>query len=187
MNRSTSSRTEQVLSKIRRSGVFREHVAMEASTGWPIPVGCRWEGRDAAGLLVPVFATRPRPGGGVDLFPPFAGITAIYPSGLVAVFRDHRFETPDGLPTNFDSPVGSFPHAEASGTIGGYQERRRQVLACYDELLDAIGRRSTMTDGWWDDFAAILAPLLEPGLVPSYRAMNDSFFAKLFSHTSPPR
>lgn len=178
-------RSQRLLAEVRRGQLFRGTVAAEAELGWPIPLVRKTGTGTGAGsgtavfLTVPAFRTRPRPEGGLDLLPPFAHLTLAWPTGQVVALLDHRFEHPWPGPVDLTSPVGTFPHPGLPREAGTYRQFRSTAFAYYDELCAALAERRALPPAWWRRFADVLAPLLEPGLVPFYRVLGPKFIARI--------
>lgn len=105
-------------------------------------------------------------------------VTLAMPKGEVVAFEnlmyDERFEDMD-----FSKPVGLFRHESIRDlSKQAYAEERERLLSMYDKVINAL-----LNDG--DYFAedeeamrALLCKLIEPSLVPQYRALDVDFYEK---------
>jgi hypothetical protein len=151
-----------LLHDVRRSALFRERVAMEAGIGWPIP------GRRATAvhLRLPVFGFH-HDRGETILYPPFGVLGVDYRTGVPTDYRELRYTGPL-------TPVGTFPHAAVRGPAGNYIRDRARLLARYDELCDALSEGTAFAAK--REFGELLGRLVEPGLLPHYRALGREFY-----------
>lgn len=75
--------------------------------------------------------------------------------------------------------VGTFPHsAIAHLSISQYLERRYELLAMYDVLLNALANDEGLSPEWCASFSNLLHQLMEPALEPYYRALGPKFFER---------
>lgn len=110
------------------------------------------------------------------LTPPFAVITADWVSGRVVEYRDLRYQPPD---PNLDwtNPCGHFPHAAiADLKVEDYKQQRDILLREYDTLLETLLSNSDFSLAWSERFSILLSRLIEPELLPYYRALGKRFF-----------
>lgn len=166
-----TSRTEQLITEVRSTPLFRQLVPLEASVGWPIPV----RAGDHAYLTLLLYATAPADGGAAIL-PPFAQVTLDWATGQVVEYVSYAYRHP--LP---DAPregaIGTFPHNAVEGlTRGQYLERRGELLEAYDRVLDAVATGAPIPPYEAAAFGRLLRQLLEPALEPYYRAISPQFF-----------
>ena len=174
----TRSQTEELLARARRSRWFRENVAMESTTGWPVPV-TRSSGWEATCFLtVPLFGTRSRDGGGLDVLAPHASFTVQWPSGRLVAFSDHRFANP-APDLDPGEVVGAFPHDGLPATTGEYLRLRSAGMSAYDGLLAVLTSGAPAGEAEWQRFVGAVGPLVEPGLAPFYRAVDPGFAARV--------
>jgi hypothetical protein len=155
---------------VRRTPAFRQAVPQEAGVGWPLP--SRRDGK--AYLTLPFFGMPPRAdAGSIPLFAPFAAMTLEWRTGTLVAYRDLRYER---LWEPIEDPVGTFPHeAVARLRRSEYLERRGQLLAMYDELLDTLAAGGSFDAAWSARFSELLRTLMEPALVPYYGALAPKF------------
>jgi hypothetical protein len=169
----TKSKTEELMKDIRQHPIYRQLVPMEAGVGWPIPL--RKEGK--VYVTLPFFGmTRTPEKGKTILSPPFAALTLSYPHQVVVEYVNLRFRNPlPELP--WEGQVGTFPHpAVAQMKVSEYLEKRSELLAMYDEMLDKLAKGATFAPEWEARFKALLNLLMEPSLEPYYRALSPKFF-----------
>lgn len=166
------SRTESLLARVRRSLIFRELIPAEAGIAWPVPV----RRGDRALMQLAAFGQRARPGGGVDLYPPFATLTLEWSTARPVEYRDLRIERPETP----NGPIGTFPHAAIRGTSAAYVAKRRELLGLYDELFERLATPAQHpTDALDARFCELLALLIEPPLEPYLRALAPDFLARV--------
>lgn len=174
------SRTAEAMANVRRTPLFRSLVPMEAGVGWPIPVvpSGRLDG-DAVTMKLPLFGMQPAPEPGVaaHLYAPFATVSLDWKTLRIVEYVDlrHKGVWPDAV---WEQSVGSFPHDAVSVSRGEYLARRAALLDRYDELFGMLAQRREPSVEWSQDFADLLAALVEPGLLPFLRQLGPKFFTK---------
>lgn len=119
-------------------------------------------------LRLPMFGFGRRDGRTL-LYPPFGMLTVAHPSGVPLDYEDLR----RGRPTE---PVGTFPHAAVRGPAGDYARDQRRLLALYDPLCDTLRDGAPFTEE--REFAALLARVVELGLLPHYRGLGAEFYER---------
>jgi hypothetical protein len=169
----TLCKTEQMMISVRKMPIFRQLIPQEAGIGWPIPL--RKEGK--------IYVTLPFYGytsqkGETSLFPPFATLTLNWANLMPVEYVNLRFRNPaPNLP--WEGQIGTFPHeAIAQITRGEYLEKRRELLAMYDEMLDNLSQNQPFTEEWNQRFSETLRLLIEPALEPYYRVLGEKFFER---------
>ncbi len=168
----TKPKIENLMEDIRKTSLFRQLVPMEAQSGWPIPQ--RKDGK--VYVTLPFFAARTQGKGQTALFPPFAKITLDWSNKMVVEYVNFRYSSP-WPEANWEKQVGTFPHPEiAQMTVGEYQEKRRQLLAMYDKMLEKLTQGKPFSPQWKEGFSQLLRTLMEPSLEPYYRALGSKFF-----------
>jgi hypothetical protein len=174
-----TSRMEELMKNIRKTPLFRQLVPQEAGIGWPIPL--RKAGNKMY-VILPFFGlARPRDGSQTALYPPFATLTLDWANQMPMEYVNLRFRNPwpEG---KWEEQVGTFPHlAVAQLTVDQYKEKRRELLAMYDELMELLAQGSTIAPEWRARFGQLLRLLMEPGLEPYYRALGPKFFEHFLS------
>jgi hypothetical protein len=166
------SRTEQLVKDIRKLPIFQQLIPMEAGIGWPIPV--RKEGQLYVKLL---FFGQSRAEGrqGVALFPPLATMTLNWKNGVVVEYVNLRFQNP-APELNWQDRAGIFPHlAVKQMSVSEYKQKRQELYAMYDSLLDTLDRGGSRSPEEDRKFAELFTMLLEPSLTPYYRAIAGKF------------
>lgn len=162
----------EVMKKIRRTPLFRELVPMEAGVGWPIPV--RKQGQ--VYVTFPFFGYSAKGKGETELRPPFATITLDWNTKRPVEYVNLRFRNPwpEG---KWNEPAGTFPHeAIAKKTGEEYLELRTELLGLYDELIAKLAAAEPVPESLDRRFGELLRLLIEPSLVPFYRALGPRFF-----------
>jgi len=169
-----TSRMEELMTSIRKTPLFRQLVPQEAGIGWPIPL--RKAGKKMY-VILPFFGlARPKDESRAALYPPFATLTVNWSNQMPVEYVNLRFRNPwpEG---QWEGQVGTFPHsAVARLTVAQYQEKRRELLAMYDELMGLLAQGSAIAPEWRAHFGQLLRLLVEPGLEPYYRALGPKFF-----------
>jgi hypothetical protein len=169
-------RAEAMMAWLRRTDAFRELIPADAALGWPAvePRG------DDVLLTMPVFAQQRAPGGGVELFPPFATLTVAWDPPRISGYLDLR--TADGWTADLERPAGTFPHAALGDSERAYLALRRELFERYDELCRALAAHREPSSAAADELSRLLRILLEPGLEPYYRRLAPAFFDR---HLAP--
>ena len=172
------SKTEQLMKEIRRQPIFRQLIPMEAAVGWPIPV--RRDG--AVYVTLPFYGySRTKEKGRTMLYPPLATITLAWSNQKPVEYVNLRFRNPQPA-LKWDAQVGVFPHSAVAGlTVGQYLEKRGELLAMYDEMLETLAGGGGFSDEWTARFGALLRRLMEPSLEPYYRALAPGFFDRFLA------
>ena len=164
-------KTELLLQDVRKMPLFRQIVPLEAAIGWPIPL--RKDGK--VYITLPFYGCTPKKGQ-TSLFPPFATLTLDWANLMPVEYVNLRFRNP-ALDLNWEGQIGTFPHpAIAQITRGEYLEKRRELLAMYDEMFDNLSQNTPFTLEWNQQFSETLRLLIEPSLEPYYRVLGGKFF-----------
>jgi hypothetical protein len=172
-------RSEALCRELRRSRVFHQLVPMESGIGWPLPVVTVQDGAPRVYARMPLFALRPDPAGGADVFPPFATVSADWSTGRLVEYTDLRFKEPYRSRREWSRPVGRFPHPAVAGlTTVAYLDLRTRLFGLYDELFDELARGRHPAGGWSMEFGSLLGRLLEPALTPHYRQLAPKFLGR---------
>ena len=162
-------KTEKLMQDVRKMPLFRQLIPLEAAVGWPIPL--RKEGK--VYVTLPFFGCSPQKGQTL-LFPPFATLTLNWANLMPVEYVNLRFRNP-APDLNYSGQVGTFPHpAIAQITRGEYLEKRRELLAMYDEMLDNLLQNNPFTPDWNQRFSETLRLLIEPSLEPYYRVLGGN-------------
>jgi hypothetical protein len=165
------SRTGALLQEVRRQPLFRQLVPMEAGIGWPIPV----RRKPRVYLRLPLFGLH-REDGRTLLSPPFATVTVDTDTGRPAEYQDLRFTRPWD-PAGQPPSVGEFPHdAVRAMSTGDYAKARERLLECYDGLVASLVDDSPFVE--LEEFAELLGRLVEPSLLPYFRALGPRFYER---------
>jgi hypothetical protein len=171
----TSSRTELLIKGVRKMPFFRQTVPQEAGVGWPIPL--RKEGKIY--VTLPFFGFSPTAAAGkTQLYPPLAIATLDWSNQLLVEYVNLRFRPP-APELDWTKQVGTFPHPAVSQiTVAQYRQLRQELLTMYDQMFDLLGQNNPLAPEWSQRFAELLNTLVEPPLIPYYRALNPKFFAR---------
>ncbi len=164
----------QVMQDIRRMPLVRQLVPQEAGISWPMPL--RKEGRIYVTFaFFGMFYQQEQQQ--TALFPPFATLTLNRVNLLPVEYVNLRFRNP--WPAgNWEAQADIFPHAGlAHLSIGQYQQKREELLSMYDEMMATLAEGGTFAPEWTAAFRRLLRLLMEPGMVPFYRALAPRFFA----------
>lgn len=167
------SRTRELRSELRSSPLIRHLVPQEAALGWPFP-----ESSDAALFVsfIAFGALRAQGGGrGTDIYPPLALLTVRWPTGEVVEYRDLRAR--GSLATDGRTPIGRFPHRAALG-VGGraaFTAMQAELFGLYDVLLNGLAAGAGLESRAEERMRGLFAVLLEPALLPAYRALAPRF------------
>lgn len=172
------NRTEESLKHIRKMPLFQQLIPMEAGVGWPIPL--RRNGK--LYVKLPFFGQVPTgEKGKIALYPPFATITLNWSSFVAVEYVDLRFQNP-ASELDWETQVGTFPHpAVKQMTVEEYKQKRRELLAMYDGLLDTLARGGSRSPDQDTEFSHLFSTLLEPPLIPYYRVLGEKFIARFLT------
>lgn len=166
-------RTEQLIKAIRKTPMFRENIPMEAAIGLPIPL--RKAGK--LYLILPCYGALPKVEDNIPLYPPFATITVDWSSQIPVEYINLRKNNP-APELQWSEQVGTFPHeAIRNMKVKEYIEKRRELLAMYDEMFDILSGDNSFSQEWTSRFRSLLSILIEPSLEPYYRALAPKFFS----------
>jgi len=163
---------EKIVKDIRKTPLFRQVVPMEAVTGWPIPL--RKNGR--VFIILPFYGAQNKEKGKTILYPPLALITVDCITMVVVEYISTRFKNswPDG---NWETAAGYFPHEAISKmTIREYKNLKQQLMGLYDILIKCLIDGTELDAEVDAKFSEILGILMEPNLIPFYKAIRPSFF-----------
>lgn len=167
--------TEQTMDDMRKMPLFRQLVPAEAGIGWPVPL--RKENRIY--VTFPFFGKSSKgEEGKTVLYPPIATLTldwaTLVPVEYVALRFNHPW--PEG---NWEAPLGTFPHpAIAQVSVAQYKAKRSELLALYDEMFRRLAQNQPFPVDWKTRFSTLLSLLIEPPLVPYYRALAPRFYER---------
>ena len=168
-----TSRTAGLMDGLRSMPLFRQLVPMESMINWPLPKRQRpaWDGRTAVYLtfLLSGFRRPARRGDPTELLPPFATLTLNWANGAPVEYSDLRYRRP--WPITDPPPVvgGSHTRPSAASAWASTWPPALRLGELYDGLVENLLSGS----GWAGDqeFAALFSRIVEPGLVPYYRAI----------------
>jgi len=163
-------KTEKLMQDVRKMPLFHQVIPLEAAIGWPIPL--RKEGK--VYVTLPFYGCTPQKGQTL-LFPPFSTLTLNWANLMPVEYVNLRFRNP-APNLNWEGQIGTFPHeAIAQITRGEYLEKRRELLAMYDEMFVMLIEGVSFSTDWYDRFNEQLRLLIEPALEPYYRALAPKF------------
>jgi hypothetical protein len=173
-----------LIESVRRMPLYRQLIPQEAGIGWPLPV--RVGGRGGTLYVTLPFFGYTNTNGQTRLFPPFATLTLTWANGLPVEYVDLRYRNP--LPEiDWKSEAGSFPHAAvASLKVCEYEEAKAEFFLLYDEMLDRLSRGEPLSQTASARFSELMRLLIEPPLVPFYRALAPKFFDRFLVTQSAP-
>ena len=105
-------------------------------------------------------------------------VTAEIPEKKIVEFRDLYFE-PMFAKLDFDKPVGLFRH-EAIKTYSKeqYFQLRSEMFGLYDKLVGALTGKGSITDEENARLRQLIGVMVEPSLLPVYKALDRDFFNK---------
>lgn len=164
------SRTGRLMQEVRRTPLFHQLVPMEAGIGWPIPV----RRRPGVYLRLPLFGTA-RHEGRTRLYAPFAVVTLDHATARPVEYQHLGFTRPF-MPVTPPEPVGEFPHDAVRGTMGDYGKARERLLECYDGLFASLRDDGPFVEA--EEFTELLGRLVEPALLPYFRALGTKFYER---------
>jgi hypothetical protein len=167
------SKTEKLLQDVRKMPLFRQLIPLEAAVGWPIPL----QQQGKVYVILPFYSYFPQKGQS-PLFPPFATLTLNWANLVPVEYVNLGFRNP-APDLKWEGQIGTFPHpAIAQMTRGQYLEKRRELLAMYDELLENLSQNNPLSPEWCTRFSKLLRLLIEPALEPYYRVLGEQFLAR---------
>lgn len=112
------------------------------------------------------------------VFPIKYAITLELPTEKIVCFEDYEYK--DVFKNiDFDKPVGFFRH-EAIKLYDKkqYNEFRRELMGEYDKVINSILRNTDYTFSDEKRMRELLQLLIEPSLLPMYRAIDSDFYEK---------
>lgn len=167
-----NTRIEQLIKDIRKTALFRQVVPMEAAAGWPIPI---LKG-DEAYVILPFYGITVKGKGKTSIYPPVCTITIKWSNKVVVEYVNLRYKNPL-LEENWSKEAGTFPHdAISKMTVREYKKIKGELMELYDTMLDKLNKGMVLTTQQETAFEKLLKILIEPGLIPYYRAINREFF-----------
>ena len=180
------SRTKDFVKDIRTMPLFQQVIPMEAAVGWPIPK------RKAGKLYVkfPFFGQvkmTTEEKARFNLFPPFAMMTFDWQTLGLVEYIDFRFSNPDPeLQWEGKAPIGIFPHPAIAKqmSIENYIQKRHELYAMYDRLFNVLENGSSQSPEEDSAFSHLFSLLLEPPLLPYYRALGGRFLEHFWVESS---
>lgn len=105
-------------------------------------------------------------------------ITLLLPEGRPVEFRDLSLD-PRFAEVNFEKPVGLFRHPAIQHLDKkGYDALRSELLGLYGRLADALLGGSPFSQEDEQRMSELFSLLLEPSLLPIYRALDADFCRK---------
>lgn len=118
------------------------------------------------------------------IFPIRYTLTALWATGKIIELRDlayhPRFENVD-----FSKPIGLFRHQSIQEfNAGQYRQKREELYSMYDKLIAFLQDDAEYTQQDESEFTTLLNIILEPSLVPIYRALGDEFATKFITEKS---
>jgi hypothetical protein len=166
------SRTQHLAKQLRRGGICRELVPMEAATGWPVP----YRHKGGAYAIFPFFGTAgTSKKGEIAIFSPVATITLDWKTGHPVEYVDCRFRSA-WTQVDFARPIGTFPHPAVAGlTKEEYGAKSDALYRLYDQLFDGVAAGGELSPLWLRDFSELFGMLLEPSLETFYRTLAPKF------------
>lgn len=130
-------------------------------------------------LLVPYFKVRTT--GEVDktqVFPIRYTVTLELPKGAVVKYEDLSFHPAFGK-IDFSKPVGYFRHDSIKQyNKRQYAEKKEELLSFYDKVINALLFGTEYTKADEEELRRLLQIMLEPSLLPQYRALDKDFYHK---------
>jgi hypothetical protein len=169
---------------IRKTPIYRQLIPLEAQVGWPIPL----RRKKRVLVTLPFFSIERISSNQQNrLYPPFATITLDWSNQVPVEYVDLRFRHPWPQETNWEQPVGAFPHpAVAELSVGQYEELRTKLLTMYDHLMETLSENKALSDDWKKEFSLLLRILMEPSLEAYYRSLGQNFFEIFLPYLKAP-
>lgn len=169
------STTEQAYNAIHNADAFQSLIRLEAIVSFPVPVVVS----NQKFLRFFVFDRRTRQTNQkAKTYRPFAQFAIAYPNGEFVEYRDARLE-PIGPRDITDDVIGEYPHAAIEQlAYEDLENKRAELFTRYDGVLTLYPRAdlSSQEKMAVSKFKGVFEELVEPGLVPFYRALNPGFF-----------
>lgn len=105
-------------------------------------------------------------------------VTFVLPEKQAVDFSDLKYNSRYSK-VNFDAPVGLFRHeAVKHMSKQEYKQARTELLAHYDKVIDALLNDAPYTQEDEQAMASLLHTLVEPSLLPIYKALDEDFYNK---------
>jgi len=112
------------------------------------------------------------------VYPIRYAVTLVLPENRPVAFQNLAFEERFAQ-VQFSNPVGYFRH-EAIKHLkkAEYQALRAELLSLYDKLAGALLGEGEYTDQDEERMQTLLKMLVEPSLLPFYKALDEDFYRK---------
>jgi hypothetical protein len=173
-----------LMEDIRKTPIYRQVIPLEANIGWPIPS----RRKKRVFVMFPFFSVEHiLTSKETRLYPPFATITLDWLSQVLVEYVDLRYRNlwPE---TNWEDPIGVFPHpAVAEFSKGQYEKLRAKLLTMYDHLMETLNKNMALTPEWKTEFSLLLRILVEPSLESYYRSLGQNFFETFLPYLNAPK
>jgi hypothetical protein len=105
-------------------------------------------------------------------------VTVLWRSGRVIKMEDMEYD-PRFENVDFQKPIGLFRHeAIKQYNAGQYREKKSELFEMYDKLIGFLQDGGEYSAQDEEDFKALFNVILEPSLVPIYKALDPKFAAK---------
>lgn len=167
---------EEMIKKLKTSGFFLQcKIPMGYSSGFPI---LKIKNNS---LCVTVPYLKYRTTGKVDktlVFPIRYGISLELPTEKIIGFEDYEYKS-SFANIDFDKPVGYFRHdAVKQYNKTQYKKLRGELMGEYDKVANALLENAAYDRSDEKRMAELLQLLVEPSLLPFYRAIDVDFYNK---------
>ncbi len=101
-----------------------------------------------------------------------------YPEGNVVQYSDLSV-TSSCKKLDFTKPVGLFRHDSIKNlTKDTYNQKRKELMSLYDKLLSSLVNKTEFTTENENSMRTLLKLLVEPSLLPLYKAIDLQFYNK---------
>lgn len=112
------------------------------------------------------------------VFPIRYMVTLVLPEVKPIEFIDLKFDELF-VKVDFEKPIGLFRH-EAIKHLNKkeYEAKRTELFDCYDKVIDSLINGTEYTDDDDKKMADLIKMLVEPSLLPIYKAIDENFYNK---------
>lgn len=162
---------DALLSRVNHGSFRRAFIPMELAAGWP----CLRNMNGELGVTIPYFSRRVTTDT-IELYPISCALTVLLDNpNRICDYTVFRYQ-PDWADVDFEKPCGYFKHEALKGIDRDtYREMCGQLYACYDNMAYCIQQGIPFEKA--GEMEKLFSVLMEPGLYPYYRKLNEKFYS----------
>ena len=163
---------KEFLGKLKRNETVLSTIPMGLVAGLPI---VQIRNKEVC-LIVPYFRfVGSREADKSLVYPIKYTVKVLWSSGRVVGMEDLEYNQMFSK-VDFKKPIGKFRHeAIKQFNAGQYREKRSELFSMYDKLINHLQDDTEFTEEDEASFSDLLSIILEPSLVPIYKALDPKF------------